>query len=198
VGAGLVHELDEAIAREVAQAFLAAASHPDDPAVQTAYLALETETDAMFLDLTDGRAREPFQVVFTDCPTPYDSDAEMIQAVRDTRLLEVVANSSDRDRPHRVMGCERGGPYDRFRAVHDLVGHVQFGLGFDRQGEFATWQVQEPMYSPRARRALATELHAEHSVLWTTGQLAEHTGVLLDDQLISRARLGTGRAVTTT
>jgi hypothetical protein len=193
VGAPPIHELDETIAREVADAFLATPSDPADPRVRLSYAALESETDTMFARLTDGRAPGAYRVVFTDCPTPYTSDVEMIEAVRATRLLEVVANASDRDRPHRVLGCDRGGAYDRFRAVHDLVGHVRYGLGFDRQGEFATWQVQEPMYSAPARLALATELHAEHSVLWTTGTFAEHTGILLDRRLVARARRGTGR-----
>jgi hypothetical protein len=194
VGA-LVNGLDEAIAREVADAFLATPSRPADPDVQRSYAALERETDAMYARLTDGRAGPPYTVVFTDCPTPYTSDLEMIEAVRATRLLEVVANAADPDRPHAVLGCERGGPYDRFRAVHDLVGHVKYGIGFDRHSEYAAWQVQALTYSDDAQLALATELHAEHSVLWTTGKLAEHTGVLLDTRLVARARRGTGRPV---
>jgi hypothetical protein len=43
-----------------------------------------------------------------------------------------------------------------------------------------------------ARRALATELHAEHSVRWTTGELPEHKAVLLDERVISRSRANGG------
>ena len=89
-----------------------------------------------------------------------------------------------------MMDCRLGGAYDRFRAVHDILGHGLLGVGFDRQGEYATWRFQERWYTPLARRALATELHAEHSVRWTTGALAEHKAALLDDRLIGRARAG--------
>jgi hypothetical protein len=34
----------------------------------------------------------------------------------------------------------------------------------------------------------ATELHAEHSVRWTTGELPEHKAVLLDERVIARSR----------
>jgi hypothetical protein len=88
------------------------------------------------------------------------------------------------------MGCEVGGAYDRFRAVHDVLGHGYLSVGFDRDGEYATWRFQERFHSPLARRALATELHAEHSVRWTTGELPEHKTVLLDDRVIARSRAG--------
>jgi hypothetical protein len=86
------------------------------------------------------------------------------------------------------MGCEVGGAYDRFRAVHDIIRHVVPGLGFDRDGEFAAWLVQERLYRGLARWALATELHGEHSVRWTTGVLSDHKATLLDRGLLARAR----------
>ena len=80
------------------------------------------------------------------------------------------------------------GEYDRFRAVHDVLGHAGLGLGFDRHGEFAVWLYQERFHSPPARRALATELHGQHSVYWTTGHMAEPKAVLLDPELLRRSR----------
>ena len=189
-----LNRLDGDVAREVAARFDAATSRPGDPAVQRAYSALEADTNRAFAMLTGGASRAPFRVVFTSCREPYVSDRELIDAVRQTRLLEVVTAAIERDRPHPVLGNEKGGAYDRFRAVHDLVGHVLFGFGFDRNGEFAAWQVQELMYSPTARLALATELHAEHSVRWTTGIVAEHKAVLLPVEVLARARLGAAGA----
>jgi hypothetical protein len=182
--------LDEAVAREVASRFLAAASRPRDPLVERAYAALEVETDRAFVALTTGWAGSPIRVVFTGCREPYASDREMIEAVRSTRLLEVVANAADRERLHPVLGNEQGGAYDRFRAVHDVIGHVQNRFGFDRHGEFAAWLAQEAMHSPMARLALATELHAEHSVRWTSGVVAEHKATLLGSEVLARARRG--------
>jgi hypothetical protein len=61
-------------------------------------------------------------------------------------------------------------------------------LGFDPDGEFGAWLAQERLYGGLARWALATELHAEHSVLWTTGALAEHKAILIDPSLLNRVR----------
>ena len=74
--------------------------------------------------------------------------------------------------------------------MHDVLGHGLLQVGFDRHGEFAAWRFQERFYSKLARQALATELHGEHSVRWTTGELPEHKAVLLDERLVRRSRDG--------
>jgi hypothetical protein len=84
------------------------------------------------------------------------------------------------------MDNERGEDYDRLRAVHDILGHARLQLGFDRDGEFAVWLAQERFHSPLARRALATELHDQHSVRWTTGEEPVPKAVLLDSELLHR------------
>ena len=126
--------------------------------------------------------------MFTRCPTPYDDAQELIRSVTDDRMLEVTSVAADPDRRHPLMDSAAGGAYDRFRAVHDVLGHARLGLGFDRNGEFAVWLSQEQFHSPLARRALATELHGQHSVRWTTGEVAEPKAVLLDPGLLSRTR----------
>ena len=103
-------------------------------------------------------------------------------------MLEITTSARERDRRHPLLGCDRGGTYDRFRAVHDIVGHVEPCLGFDRDGEFAAWLTQERLYDGLARWALATELHAEHSVRWTTGTLSDHKATLLDRELLNKVR----------
>jgi hypothetical protein len=136
------------------------------------------------------QARLPTRVFFSLCPTPYRDAAELITSITRDRFLEVTAAACERDRLHPVMGCEVGGAYDRFRAVHDILGHAQLNVGFGREGEYAAWRYQEQLHSPLARLALATELHAEHSVRWTTGGLPEHKAALLDERVIARSRGG--------
>ena len=91
------------------------------------------------------------------------------------------------DRHHPVMGNGLGGAYDRLRGVHDVLGHARLQLGFDRDGEFAVWRSQDRFHSPLARWALATELHGQHSVFWTTGELAQPKAILLDPRLLRRS-----------
>jgi hypothetical protein len=171
-----------------------AAAHQDGPRMggpfdQAAYDRLSCESDRLF-ELVTG-ARRPVQIFFTMSAWPYRDADELITSIRRDRVLEVATVAREVDRLHPVMGCEIGGAYDRFRAVHDVLGHGYLDVGFDRDGEYAAWLFQERFHSPLARRALATELHGEHSVRWTTGDLPEHKAVVLSERLIARSRAGT-------
>jgi hypothetical protein len=180
-------QLDLVTADEVATHFLDVPNSPRDPKVFAAYAELEAQSDSLFAAITRPGG---IRIVFTRCSTPYSSDTELIQAVRSEGQLEVTASCVDNERCHPVLGNGFAGPYDRFRAVHDVAGHVRLGTGFDRQGEYTTWLAQDRQYQGLARWALATELHAENSVLWFTGEPAEHKAILLDPGLLSRARCG--------
>lgn len=173
-------------ARDVAAVYAGTPSS-DDPLVAAAYADLVAESDALFRRITAPDRPDRVRVEFTACPRPYDGADELIESVRDGGLLEVVTIAADRDRRHPLMGSEAGGAYDRFRAVHDVVGHAGLGRGFDRDGEMATWRYQDQLHGPLARRALATELHGQHSVLWTTGRFAEPKAILLDPRVLRRS-----------
>jgi hypothetical protein len=172
---------DETRAREVAARHLAAPSTTPDPVVHAAYRALEWQSDRAFAVLTRDDAPARVRVAFTRHANPYSSDKEMIAAVRETRVLEVVTAATDRDRTHPALGCEFAGPYDRFRAVHDIAGHVAPGFGFDPDGELAAWRAQDRLYAGVARMALGSELQGEYSVRWITGQEPAHKATLLPE-----------------
>jgi hypothetical protein len=178
---GLCVEQD--IAREVAAAYLNAPTRRDSLCV-AAFAQLVNESDELFRSIAGA-----LQVVFTMCATPYRDAHELIASVRHMRTLEVPTVAVDPERRHPLMGNDFGGSYDRFRAVHDVLGHARLQLGFDRDGEYAVWRSQERFHSPLARRALATELHGQHSVRWTTGEVAAPKAMLLEASLVRRARL---------
>ena len=178
--------VDPAAARAVAAAY-ADARTCLDPLTRAAYARLAAESDRMFGLITSPDQPDPVRVRYTTCPDPYRDARELIASVTDDRLLEVTTVAADPHRRHPVMDSTRGGAYDRFRAVHDILGHAGLDRGFDRHGEFATWLHQERYHTPLARRALATELHGQHSVYWTTGHMAEPKAVLLDPELLRRS-----------
>lgn len=190
--------VDPAAAGEIADAYTDTPSSPRDPLVAAAYAQLVAESDRLFRQITAPDQPDPVDVVFTTCPAPYDDASELIASVRDDRRLEVVAVTVQHDRRHPLMGCEPGGAYDRFRAVHDVLGHAQLRLGFDRDSEFAAWRCQRRLHGDLARRALATELHGQHSVLWTTGELAQPKAILLDPRLLRRSVAASLRPTTQT
>ena len=182
--------VDPDLAGEVAARFQAARNDHTNTTVRAAYEQLERQSDVIYAQLTDPDhpLHRGVRVEFTGCESPYDSDDELVGAVRTHRVLEITTSARERHRRHPLLGCDLGGTYDRFRAVHDIVGHVGPCLGFDRDGEFAAWLTQEQLYDGLARWALATELHAEHSVLWTSGTLPDHRATLIDRDLLNRIR----------
>jgi hypothetical protein len=152
-----------------------------DPLTARAYQQLQAQTDRQFAVLVNPRGRYRITVVATGQATPYHDAGELIASVLTSRTLEVT--TSPEDRAHPLLDGETGGAYYRFRAVHDLIGHVATGYGFDRDGEYSAWLVQRNLYTGLARWAAATELHGEISALWTTGQFAEHKAMLMDPHL---------------
>ena len=182
-----LRRVDRDAARDIAQWFLAAPALGGDRLVAAAYRDLQEQTDRQFAELTEPDGPFGYTVAWTREPVPYSTATELIEAVRATGVLEVTAARVDRDRLHPGLDCAVAGPYDRLRAVHDIVGHVMTGYCFDRDAEYSAWLWQTGLYYGLARWAAATELHAEHSVTWTTRQFPEHKAVLLPRRLLRRS-----------
>jgi hypothetical protein len=182
-----LRRVDPGVARDIAQWFLDAPALGGERLVTAAYRELQAQTDRQFAELTAPDGPFGYTVVWTGHRAPYSAAAELVEAVRATGVLEVTAARTDRDRPHPALDCAMGGPYDRLRAVHDIVGHVMTGYGFDRDAEYSAWLRQSRLYHGLARWAAATELHAEHSVTWTTRQFPEHKAVLVPRRLLRRS-----------
>jgi len=180
-------QVDPSIATEVAAAYVDRSPVPLG-FLRASYAQLTIESDGLFAALTHPRHPDSVRVRFSSREGLYASAAELIASVREERLLEVTVAATDRDRRHPIFDDRAGGAFDRFRAVHDILGHACLGAGFDRHGEYATWRYQELFHSPLARMALATELHAKHSVRWTTGEAPDHRAVPIDLQLLERSR----------
>jgi hypothetical protein len=173
------------MARTVAVAYQEAPNAPDDPFVRAAYAELSRQVDEWFGRITTGALGEPVRVVFTRGSEEYGDSDELAESVRSQRLLLVPSAAYDHDRRHPLLDHAPGGAHDRFRAVHDIVSHGWFGHDFSRDGEFSAWLSEDLLYRGPARWALATELHAQHSVRWTTGDLAPFKAVLVDTTLLT-------------
>jgi hypothetical protein len=179
-----LRRVDSGQAHLVASAFAAAVPLPSDPMVVAAYAELSDQAATWFLRLTTDKARTPIRAVFTGCPAPYADAGELSESVRHNRVLEIFPAANARDRQHPLLDVSVGGAHDCLRAVHDIVSHGWLRYSFDRHGEFSAWRVEHRMYTGAARWALATELHGQHSVLWTSGQVAEYKAMLLPHDLL--------------
>ncbi|HEY8527305.1 MAG TPA: hypothetical protein VIL48_20215 [Acidimicrobiales bacterium] len=176
--------VDPASARRVAAAFAEAPSAPHDPLVRAAYADLSAQADRLFALLTGAGAAHRVRVALTRRPEPYADAAELTESVRAHRVLEVEPVADDHDRRHPLLDPAPGGAHDRFRAVHDILSHGWAGHDFGRHGELSAWLNEDRLYTGLARWALATELHAHHSVRWTTGELAPYKAALLDPRIL--------------
>lgn len=185
--------VDSEQAHLVANAFVAAPSVPSDPTVRAAYAELSDQAGSWFAWLTADHARRPTRVVYTRCGEPYADAGELSESVRSNQVLEIVPAAYERDRRHPLLDSSVGGAHDCLRAVHDIVSHGWLRHSFDRDGEFSAWHVEHHMYRGLARWALATELHAQHSVLWTSGRLAEFKATLLPPDLLLASLRGRAR-----
>jgi hypothetical protein len=179
--------VDPDVASDIAQCFLDAPALGGERLAAAAYRELQEQTDRQFAELTEPGGPFGYAVAWTREPVPYSTATELIEAVRATGVLEVTAARVDRHRLHPALDCTVGGAYDRLRAVHDIVGHAMTGYLFDRNAEYSAWLWQTKLYHGLARWAAATELHAEHSVTWTTLQFPEHKAVLLPRQVLRRS-----------
>jgi hypothetical protein len=148
--------------------------------VIAAYEQLQSEIDRLFGAVARADIPNPVRIVFTRCPHPYGGDQELITAVRTDRILEMTASVASAPRMHPLLGCEFGGGFDRFRAIHDLIGHVEPEFGFDLGGEVAAWLTQDRLHTRLARRALATEIVGVNSARWSTGEAPELKAMLFD------------------
>jgi hypothetical protein len=182
-----------AVITEIGDAYLNAGSNPSDPLVVAAYQQLQDETDRLFRDLVATDDPRAVRVVFTRSRTPYESDRELIGAVRATGVLEVTTAAISSTPIHPLLDCDYGGAFDRFRAIHDLIGHAQTGFGFEVQEEIAAWRIQERRHgSDLAQRALATEILAVNCVISIVGDTPEHKAMLLEPALVTRAKISVG------
>jgi hypothetical protein len=151
--------VDVSMATMVGEWYLHSPSAHRNAKVIEAYRQLQIETDHLYAVFTRDACQWATRVVFTRCGQPYESDEELISAVRANGTLEVTSAVAVGERLHPLLGCELGGAFDRFRAVHDLIGHAWHGYGFELADECAAWSTQDRLHSGLARWALATEIY---------------------------------------
>lgn len=154
---------------EIADAYTALPEWDDD--ARPAYDALISELDDQYRLLTgpesEGGLGYTVEVVDDD---PYPDVEALMDDMRRNKRIKVLSTKSTPP-GHAYLTDDEN---DMFRAVHDAFGHAGTGRGFDRHGEEAAYQAHGNMFSPLARRALATETRGQNAVLIKT---TDQTGV---------------------
>ena len=162
-----------AMTRALAQAYSELPSYHRDAI--PAFKAMSEETKQQFDFLTRHPKLGGLGIHVEVTPhDPYPGPAEMIHDIEHNRRLRVLSTASTGGHP--VFTNEQN---DQFRAVHDAFGHAGTGRGFDRHGEEAAYLSHRGMYSPAARRALASETRGQNSAFIASGAFPEQKVALL-------------------
>ena len=172
-------QVDLSMAAVVGDWYLRSRSAHRNAKVIAAYRQLQVETDHLYTQLTRDACQWATRVVFTRCGQPYESDEELICAVRANGTLEITSAVAAGERLHPLLGCELGGAFDRFRAVHDLIGHAWHGYGFGLADECAAWSAQDRLHRGLARWALATEIYGVNAARSILGNAPDLRALLL-------------------
>lgn len=91
---------------------------------------------------------------------PYEHPREMHEDITKNRRLRVLSTESTGG--HSLWSNEQN---DRFRAVHDMMGHLAIGRDFSRHGEEAAYESHAATMPKRAHRALAAETRAQNAYM---------------------------------
>ena len=101
---------------------------------------------------------------------PYPDAASMADDLRTNRRIRTFATATT-----NAGGAQEGqaatlqafdnDTNDRFRAVHDVIGHGGTGRGFSRNGEEAAYRLHMQTFPPEALPAIASELRGQNSYL---------------------------------
>lgn len=176
-GGSNITSVDEAKAKEIADAYENMEDTPSDPKVQKAYKLLAEETLSQYEEIVAAG----YEVeIYEGHEEPYANSAEMLKDLKENKHLYIFSTEigfgetaiTDKQRSQNAMlqdskMKDKNGKTllynDVFRFVHDFFGHSERGNGFGVIGEENAWDVHSRMYSPLARRAMTTETRGQNS-----------------------------------
>jgi hypothetical protein len=169
--------IDEGRAGRIAAAYENMKHDPLNPEVNKAYTALAEETKAQYKSLIDAGYKPRFHKPGVDpyLSSPYEAVIDVNEnkslSIYPTRegfgtddAFDVTGNPLLEDSGFKIDG-EPALINDLFRFVHDVFGHSKAGVGFRAAGEENAFQSHAGMFSPLARKALATETRGQNSWL---------------------------------
>ena len=90
---------------------------------------------------------------------------DMASDVHGNKHLYVYQGGDPHDFLNRLDKTSGLNENEKFRAVHDLLGHAIYGNQFGPRGEEMAWAVHQQMYSPLARLAMTAETRGQNSMV---------------------------------
>ena len=131
-----------------------------DDLMEKAYRQLAKETDQQFQQLLYN-----FSYHRKGEGDYLGGSKEMMSDVHGNKHLYVFQGGDPHDFLNRVDKATGLNENEKFRAVHDLLGHAIYGNQFGPKGEEIAWAVHQQMYSPLARLAMTAETRGQNSLV---------------------------------
>jgi hypothetical protein len=149
----------DAYAKQMPDVLEQAGAKNYDDLMEKAYRQLAKETDAQFQAL-------PYNFSYHRAGEGnYNSSKEMAADVHGNKHLYVFQGGDPHDFLNRVDPNTGLNENEKFRAVHDLLGHAIYGNQFGPKGEETAWAIHSQMYSPLARLAMTAETRGQNSMV---------------------------------
>lgn len=136
--------------------------------------AMRDETNQQYHHMTHNMG---INVEVTD-HDPYKDVHELADDVRNNKRIKVLGTHATGGHP--LFSNEDN---DKFRAVHDVFGHLGTGRDFDRHGEEAAFQAHARMFSHHARPALTSETRGQNGSLIVNGKFGPQRIAVLPNHL---------------
>lgn len=173
----------DAYAREMPEVLEQAGAKNYDDLMEKAYRQLAKETDAQFQAL-------PYNFSYHRAGEGnYQSSKEMAADVHGNKHLYVFQGGDPHDFLNRIDPVTGLNENEKFRAVHDLLGHAIYGNQFGPKGEEVAWAIHSQMYSPLARLAMTAETRGQNSMVnYSPLNAALKAEIAKYDSLASEAR----------
>lgn len=155
------------------------ANLPDsDPAAVPAYRAMRDQVHRQYRALSSPRSKGGLGIdIEVTQGDPYKNYGELLTDLRENNRIKTLSTAASGSHPFFSDDDN-----DMFRAIHDVFGHAGTGRGFDRHGEEAAYLSHARMFTPLARRALATETRGQNSYLITRGEFGPQKLATLGQQ----------------
>jgi hypothetical protein len=163
------------VSAKIAEAYSQMEHAPNDPKVAKAYEALMKETEDQYRALEKSGLK--ISKMQPEMANPYKNSASLVDDITKNKHMwyyptEQGFGSGANDfsdhplfKETKVLGPD-GKPMkanDLFRVVHDYFGHAKDGNKFGATGEERAYLEHSKMYSPEARKALASETRGQNS-----------------------------------
>ena len=150
----------DAYAKQMPDVLEQAGAKNYDDLMEKAYRQLAKETDEQFKQL-------PYNFSYHRAGEGdyLGGSKEMMADVHGNKHLYVFQGGDPHDFLNRIDKATGLNENEKFRAVHDLLGHGIYGNQFGPKGEELAYAVHQQMYSPLARLAMASETRGQNSLV---------------------------------